>query len=126
MSNVWFGIARDDLAAAEAMYDAGHYLYTAFMCQQSVEKALKGLIQHSSGGFPPRIHSLERLAELAGVHADVERQWSTLLSELEPFYIQARYPEYREQMKRSVTKELARGFLDRTEGLLQWLSQRAN
>ncbi|MBN6204898.1 HEPN domain-containing protein [Ralstonia pickettii] len=39
----WRDIAKYDLDTAEAMYQAGRYLYVVFMCQQSIEKLVKGL-----------------------------------------------------------------------------------
>lgn len=124
MTDAWLIIARDDLSAAEAMYHAKQHLHAAFMCQQAVEKALKGLLQRVSGNLPPRIHSLERLAQLAEIYNEIEGSWPGLLSQLEPFYIQARYPEYREQMKRATTKERAESLLNRTKELVQWVLHR--
>jgi HEPN domain-containing protein len=42
-SEEWFRQAEYDLGTAEAMFDAGRYIYTVFMCHLSIEKALKGL-----------------------------------------------------------------------------------
>ncbi|NLB27219.1 MAG: HEPN domain-containing protein [Bacteroidales bacterium] len=34
----WEEYAQYDIDTAVAMFDAGRYLYTAFMCQQAIEK----------------------------------------------------------------------------------------
>jgi hypothetical protein len=39
----WEDIAEYDLKTAEAMYQSGRYLYVVFMCQQAIEKLVKGL-----------------------------------------------------------------------------------
>lgn len=39
----WLDIAQYDLETAVANYKSGRYLYVAFMCQQSIEKVVKGL-----------------------------------------------------------------------------------
>jgi HEPN domain-containing protein len=39
----WLDIAQYDLETASAMFDSGRWLYVVFMCQQAVEKLVKGL-----------------------------------------------------------------------------------
>ncbi|MDR2670629.1 MAG: HEPN domain-containing protein, partial [Oscillospiraceae bacterium] len=39
----WLDIAKYDLTVAESMLRDGHWLYVVFMCQQAVEKLVKGL-----------------------------------------------------------------------------------
>ena len=41
--NYWKDIAQYDLDTAQAMFDAGRWLYVVFMCQQAIEKLCKGL-----------------------------------------------------------------------------------
>lgn len=43
----WLDIAAYDKVTAEAMYKSGRYLYVLFMCQQAVEKTLKGIIAYN-------------------------------------------------------------------------------
>jgi len=40
----WVERAEYDLETARSMLDTGRYLYVGYMCQQAVEKALKGII----------------------------------------------------------------------------------
>ena len=40
----WLDSAKDDIDSANIMYNAGKYMYTGFMLQQSIEKALKAVI----------------------------------------------------------------------------------
>jgi len=65
-SAYWIERAEYDLETAKAMRQTGRYLYVGFMCQQTVEKALKAVIA-KQGVFPPKVHDLVRLAELAGL-----------------------------------------------------------
>lgn len=50
----WEDIAEYDLGTAEAMLLSGRYLYVVFMCQQAVEKLVKGLFVLHKGEEPPR------------------------------------------------------------------------
>ena len=38
----WYALAQYDVDSAEVMFKGGRYLYVAFMCQQAIEKTLKG------------------------------------------------------------------------------------
>jgi HEPN domain-containing protein len=44
----WIERAEYDLETARAMLHARRYLYVAYICQQSIEKALKALIAHKN------------------------------------------------------------------------------
>jgi len=61
----WLRQSEYDIGTAEAMYSSGRYMYTAFMCQLAVEKALKGLIVERTGDTPPKTHNLIHLVKAA-------------------------------------------------------------
>lgn len=115
----WFNQSRYDYDTAQAMLTGGRYLYVLFCCQQSVEKTLKGLFVRKTGEFPPRLHSLLRLAEAAGLTLEGPR--ADLLGELSAYYVQSRYPEGIAAMGQQVTLEIAHDTLRKTEELLEWL-----
>lgn len=62
----WIEVSRYDLDTAKAMLRSRRYLYVLFICQQSLEKLFKAYVTAKTGEFPPRIHNLVRLGELAG------------------------------------------------------------
>jgi len=113
------GQARYDLDTARIMFDTGRYLYVLFCCQQALEKGLKGMILYRSKGFPPRIHNLPRLAEVAGIDLDKERQQT--YAELSALYIQTRYPEEIESLGKRVSREAAWKWFQTTEREIAWL-----
>lgn len=86
----WFDQARHDLDAAHRNHGIGLYDVALILCQQALEKALKALYTAQTGQFPPRIHSIERLADLTDMRALLEQ---TLL-DLEDFYVRLRYPDF--------------------------------
>ncbi len=65
--------------------------------------------------FPPRIHSLVRLAELAGIN--LEEREKGLLERLSLYYIQSRYPPDIQNLTRKVNRSLALEHLAQTESL---------
>ncbi len=111
----WVDASRYDLETARALLGARRYLYVLFMCQQSMEKLLKAHMMARTVEFPPRIHSLVRLAELAGIN--LEEREKGLLERLSLYYIQSRYPPDIQNLTRKVNRSLALEHLAQTESL---------
>lgn len=86
----WFKQAWHDLTSAQRSLEIGLFDVALILCQQAVEKGLKGLYVAQRNELPPRIHSIERLADLTSMRPQLEQ---TLL-ELEDFYIRLRYPDF--------------------------------
>lgn len=86
----WFDQAQHDLEAAQKNQAIGLYDVTLILCQQALEKSLKALYTAQTGQFPPRIHSIERLADLTQMRSQLEQA----LLDLEDFYIRLRYPDF--------------------------------
>jgi len=101
------------------MLKSGRYLYVLFCCQQVIEKTLKAVIVDKTAEFPPRIHNLPRLSEVAEIAVD-EAQMD-FLTELSAYYIQTRYPEEIASLGEKVTKKIAAETLRQTEETSEWL-----
>lgn len=116
----WLELSTYDLDTAQAMLKYMRYLYVLFMCQQAIEKLLKGFVVHKAKQFPPRTHDLPRLLELASVklRADVV----DFLKQLTGYYIETRYPEDVRKLMKAVNRKLALEFYERTKKLWQELS----
>ena len=56
----WLGKAREDLASARVLIDAGHLTNALFLCQQAAEKSIKGFLTWHERPFR-RTHDLEEL-----------------------------------------------------------------
>ncbi|MDP2911350.1 MAG: HEPN domain-containing protein [Candidatus Omnitrophota bacterium] len=115
----WVNISRYDFDTAFSLLKGRRYLYVLFMCQQSVEKMLKGLIIFKTKKFPPRIHDLVRLAELAGLEKkqiDFE-----FLDRLSFYYIESRYPEEYIKLHKTASKKLAGVCYKKTKEICIWI-----
>jgi len=88
----WVRIAERDIRSAAVLLEAGDSDNALFLCQQAVEKALKALIQTTMDDPPPKIHSLMRLAALAGVWDEMGDDQQRVLIALNPQVVLARYP----------------------------------
>lgn len=121
----WLERAKYDLETARGMIRIRKYLYTAFMCQQSLEKLLKAILSDQKKN-PPPIHNLPRLAELAGLLKQCNTNDAGLLAELTPFSIKARYGEYKKKLSEICDRRTALDYLQRTERMFRWLTQQVS
>ncbi|MBI2842305.1 MAG: HEPN domain-containing protein [Armatimonadetes bacterium] len=119
-TSYWLELAEYDLETARAMLETGRYLYVGFMCHQVVEKALKAVIA-SAGAQPPYIHNLSKLAELSGLYERLDDRQKDLIDGLESLNVQARYPEEKERIFRTLSPDYCRRLLVQTEELFQWI-----
>ncbi len=118
----WLDSADYDLETAKAMLDTGRLLYVGFMCHQTAEKALKGvLVARKPCEELPYIHKLARLANLSGVSEEMREEQLQLLDTLSPLNIEARYPLHKERLLKSLTPERCKTLIHETEALLLWL-----
>jgi len=115
----WFKIARDDLNAAHACYEKKLYLHTAYMCQQCIEKAIKGRIQKDA--IPKPIHNLLVLFEDAGLWNLLNNQTKEFIKQLNTFYISARYPGVRDRLEKSLNQNRVDYLLLQTKEVFEWL-----
>jgi HEPN domain-containing protein len=118
----WLEISAEDLQAAETMLAGGRYLYVIFMCQQAVEKMLKAVYVKNKKEVPPRTHNLLYLVDVLDI--DVGDANRALLSELNQFYLESRYPGERVKLAKEVDKLRAQEGLLKTKGVLKCLKQR--
>ncbi|MCL1820370.1 MAG: HEPN domain-containing protein [Oscillospiraceae bacterium] len=119
----WFDLADEDLSVAKILIDNNKLLYAAFMCHQVVEKALKGIIARdcAEDEIPPKIHHLTKLAKRALLFEKLTEEQKSLLADINPLNIEARYPEYKRMIADSLTLEKLRKLIAETEELLCWI-----
>ena len=117
----WLSLAQYDLATAEAMLQAGRYLYVGFMCQQAIEKLLKaGYVKHH-GVTPPYTHNLLRLAGELPWNAQIDDHRGGTLGSLSSYYIESRYTEDIQELAAALTESKAKAVLAATKELFQWI-----
>jgi HEPN domain-containing protein len=121
----WADIAQYDLDTADAMLKSGRYLYVVFMCQQAIEKLIKGLHVWFLDQEPPRTHNIYTLYKMIiednNQASERESQYAPFFAELLAYYLSERYPSYREKLSTVVTKEKANEVLHTTREVFAWL-----
>ena len=117
----WIDIADYDLETAEAMYRTGRWLYVAFMCHQVIEKTLKAYWCGTQPNDPPYTHHHMRLAEGCGLYDKMDDEQKDFLDLVTNYNIEARYPEDKEALARTLSPQVCRQLIDETKQLTQWI-----
>lgn len=112
-----------DLETALAMLSTKRYLYVAFMCHQSAEKALKGFYSSKFDSPPPFTHNLKHLVELCEMNEKLNEEMLVIIDTLTPLNIEARYPTYKEQLIKLLNEERCNEILFQTKKLIEWIKQ---
>lgn len=120
LASKWRSIASEDYQMAEIALANGKLLYAAFHLQQSMEKSLKGKILFFQGTQPPYLHDLVRLAEILAPHFPIDSKIIDFFAELNPFYIRARYPDYKTFIGSSLDKETVDNLMLLGKEVLAW------
>ncbi len=117
----WLKISEYDLKTAEAMLSTGRYLYVAFMCQQAIEKILKGIYADKKNEAPPRTHNLLYLVDVLSL--DISDTRKIFLSELNQFYLESRYPNEQGKLAEGVDRDRCEILLSKTKEAWTCLKQ---
>ncbi len=119
----WLKYAQYDLDTADAMHNTGRWLYVAFMCQQAIEKLVKGLYVLYIDDNVPRVHNISSVAvrfddKLPETISDERyRFFDTLTS----FYMNNRYPEYKEELSIGLDEARSKALITQTKEVFAWL-----
>ena len=117
----WLDIADYDLDTAEAMFNTKRWLYVAFMCHQVIEKTIKAFWSDVSDETPPYTHNHMRLAEGCGLYEQMTEEQKTFLEYITNYNIEARYPENKAELARTLTPEVCRQMIDNTKQIQLWI-----
>jgi len=117
----WIKSAEDDIPVMEHLLSSGDYLWSLFIGHLILEKMLKALVIRSSGQDAPFIHNLLHLARQTGLSLTPVQE--NLLIEMMRFHIEARYPTYKEQMRKIATKKFTAYKVKQIKEMTQWLKK---
>ena len=117
----WLNNAKDDIESAKIMYDNKKYLYTGFMLQQCIEKALKAYYIEKKEEQHPYTHNLEKLAEVSEINLLMNAKQLRFLKNLTPLYIESRYDDYKNNLKAVLTEKYCLKLIEETEVLYSWI-----
>ena len=119
----WLDIAQYDLRVADSMCKSGHWLYVVFMCQQAVEKLVKGLYVLYIDDNVPKTHNIRVLVEKfeSLLPESVTDERYNLFEDLTIYYLNGRYADYKQKLSERLNEQTATDFLKRAKELFAWL-----
>jgi HEPN domain-containing protein len=117
----WYSLAEYDIESARIMLDTGRNLYLAFMCQQAIEKTLKGIFLKQTQQTPPYTHNLHKLAKQLDFYEKFGDVRLGQIEELNAYYIESRYTETLKELTSAISNKKAKDIYDYTIELLKWL-----
>ena len=121
----WLDLADYDYATAGDLMKSKRWIYVAFMCHQSIEKAIKAYhTQKLPSETPPYIHNLTRLAQKSGLYDLMDEDQRMFLDAMTPMNIEARYPEYKSLLASSLNEKVCKDMLEKTNVLLSWIKSK--
>jgi HEPN domain-containing protein len=119
----WLDRAQYDLDTADALFVSGRWFYVVFMCQQAIEKLVKGLYVLYVSDDVPRIHNIKtlikRFEDTLPVRVPADKY--TLFDTLTGFYMNGRYPETISSVGAQVQESAAAPILSQTKEAFLWL-----
>ena len=98
-----------------------YWLYVAFMCHQVIEKTLKAYWCATQETDPPYTHSHQRLAAGGGLYDLMNDDQRDFLDTITNYNIEARYPEDKDALARTLTSDFCRQMIDETKQMQQWI-----
>ena len=119
--NYWIKISDEDLKVAGTLLKNHYYLYTAFMCHQVIEKIFKAGYEKLKNDTPPYIHKLSSIALQAGFIDKLTDVQLSFIFKLEPLNIEARYPNYKNEIASQLDDKECKNIFEYTKMLQQWV-----
>lgn len=129
----WLMLSDYDLGTIDCLIRGERWVYVAYLCQQAVERQLKGMYVYYMGVEAPKTHNLNFLfkkvyeSEKFRQEADAARfdehraEAEDFLIDL-MFYYMSDYPfSYKNISSRFVGRELALELFEKTKQTVKWL-----
>jgi HEPN domain-containing protein len=119
----WLTHAQYDIETANAMLTSGRWFYVVFMCQQAIEKLVKGLYAIYIDDNVPRVHNIKTLFErfedklIVRVMPEVYQVFDILSSH----YLGGRYPDFMNDPASNVSRTDAENIYNKSKEVFQWL-----
>jgi HEPN domain-containing protein len=119
----WLDIAQYDIESARDIINSEQWFYIAVMCQQAIEKLLKGLYIFYKDDNIPRIHNIRLLIQKfeSKLNIEINENLYLFFDELSSYYIIWRYPDYNVKISSYIDKNKAQSILTKSEEVFKWL-----
>jgi HEPN domain-containing protein len=118
----WVTEAEEALRVAEHLLEKEDFSYALFFGHLALEKMLKALCVETLKDHAPLIHSLVRLAGIAGI--TLEENTKNALIMITGFNIESRYPDFKGSFRKKCTEAFTLEQMNEIRRLFKWLESR--
>lgn len=115
----WLQGSEDEWEYLEVLYKAGKYVPALFFLHLSIEKILKAYFVKENEDYAPLTHQLVFIAKRSNIELSDENE--SFLADLFPYNLATRYPEDRNNLKETCTKNLATDLITKGKEFKTWL-----
>ena len=116
----WLNSADEDLESAVINFNNKRYNWCLFIGHLALEKILKAhCVRFNDNKIPPKIHDLIKLSSLSDIVLDDDTKH--LFFTLNKFNLEARYPDYKDNMSRIATKDFTNEQFQKLKDKYSWL-----
>jgi HEPN domain-containing protein len=116
----WKVTAQKDWVAVQHLCEKGDYLQSLFFAHLVIEKLAKAhFVKDNPSDFPPKTHNLLILVAQTLLEPDEEQ--TKLLSRINQFQLDGRYPDYKQNMYKIASKTYTEEILIEIESIKTWL-----
>ncbi len=115
----WRTSADEDWEVGADLVRRGRTRHGLFFVHLALEKMLKAHVCRATRKVAPKLHSLLRLAEIAGV--DISREQGKVLAKINSYNLAGRYPD---AVPLPPTKGVALERLEAAKEMLEWLKRK--
>lgn len=120
----WITVSKKDFKDMQSLYKGKRYSGCLLFGHMILEKALKALVVKATKKHAPKIHNLNRLAELSKLDFNDE-EWD-ILAEADTFNMEARYPDEKLEFYKKCIKTYTDRFYKPIISLHKKLCQKVN
>lgn len=120
----WFDVADYDLATAKDLVQSKRWIYVAFMCHQTLEKGLKAYWCATQPTDPPYTHNLLTLISGVNLTHELSSEQKLFIQAMMPLNIEARYPDYKNAIAKSLNAERSLEIIAKTEEFYLWIKNK--
>lgn len=115
----WLEASEIDYKAMNNLFESKDYVWSLFIGHLVIEKLLKALIVKRDQEVVPKIHNLNKLADVALLKLDEVQQ--NLLDVITSFNIEARYPDYKNEFYKKCDYKFTSEHINQIKELRLWL-----
>ena len=120
----WVDLSDEDFRVAKGLLKLKHFVYVGFMCHQCIEKIFKAAYEYRINDTPPFVHDLVLIANNAGIFEMLDEGRMNFIEQLSPLNIRARYPDYKRELAKEMTKAVCEDLITKTQELQQWTKEK--